>query len=158
MIIDRVACAAVVFSVVVAILGPPDAHAQSRGTMGDCLAFTDHLDAPVLVLVQSTNGVAPIGSMSWMQLHQNGYIEWPWIIQPGETQVLLVKRYDNSTSYLVSQNGDFNVMVLPIHPSPDQQTAVQIFSWPFPKVNWFFHPEMIEGGNCKGAWVGSVGS
>jgi hypothetical protein len=156
MIIDRVACAAVVFSVVVAFLGSPDAHAQSRGTAGDCLAFADSLGVPVAVMVTSTNGMAPDGSMTFLQLHLNGYLDHPWIIQPGGPQTLMIKQYDHSTRYLVSANGGFSVLVTPIPAAADPRFAVM--DPRLAKINWTFHPEMTEGGNCKGAWVGSVGS
>lgn len=156
MTIDRIACAAVVFWLGVALLGSPDAHAQSRGAAGDCLAFTDNLGVPAAVTVTSTNGMAPDGSMTYLQLHMNGSIDHPWIIQPGGPQLLQIKQYDHSTRYLVSANGEFSVLVTPIPAAADPRLAVM--DPRLAKISWTFHPEMTEGGNCKGAWVGSVGS
>ena len=158
MMFNRVACTVVMVLGVVALSSPPAAHAQGRGTAGDCMAFTDNLAVPVLVQVQSTNGTSPNGAMTGVQTHAAGFQDYPWIIQPGGPQILLTKGYDNSTSYLVSQNGDFNVSATPIPSAANPRFAVQVFTWPSPKITWVFHPEMTENGHCNGAWVGSIGS
>ena len=158
MMFNRVACTVAMILGAVVLSSPPAAHAQGRGTAGDCMAFTDNLAVPVLVQVQSTNGVSPNAAMTGMQTHAAGFQDFPWIIQPGGPQILLTKGYDNSTGYLVSQNGDFNISAIPISPAADSRFAVQVFSWPAPKVSWVFHPEMTENGNCRGAWVGSIGN
>ena len=156
MIPNRVAGAVVMVLGVAALSGPPAAHAQSRGSAGDCLAITDNLAVPAAVMVTGTNGVAPDGSMTWLQVHMNGYLDHPWVIQPGRTQMLVIQQYDHSTRYLVSQNGNFSVLVTPMPPAVDPGLAVMDPG--LAKIAWVFHSEMTGDGNCKGTWVGSIGN
>ncbi len=143
-------------AVVAALTVASGAKAQSQASAGACLAFVNNLGVPILVQVLSTNGSSPNAMMTGMQTHEAGYQDYPWIIQPGGPKVLVLQSY-GSENYLASQNGNFNVGVMPIKPPADQRVAVQIYSWPMPKLTWVFHPEMTENGNCKGAWVDSVG-
>ena len=137
-------------------MGSVAAHAQGAG--GDCLAFTDKLTVPILVILESTSRESPNATMTIFQEHEMGFSESPWIVQPGGIQVLVVPMPDNSLEYVTSASGFFTVNVTPIQPSPEQGMAVQISSWVHPPVAWQFHPEMNESGHCNGAWVGTVGS
>ena len=69
--------------------------------------------------------------------------------------MLVIQQYDHSTRYLVSQNGNFSVLVTPIPSAADPRVALMV-PWPA-NIRWVFHPEMTGNGNCKGTWVGSIG-
>ena len=57
------------------------------------------------------------------------------------------------SGYLVSQNGNFTINAQAIRPSTQAGIAAQIQTYSALKAIWDFHPEMTEGGACKGSWV-----
>ena len=103
-------------------------------------------------MVESTDGSYPNADMTLLQTHESGYQDFPWIIQPGRTQTL-ISSSDQGSGYLVSQNGNFVINAQAIRPSTQAGIAAQIQTWSGLKATWDFHPEMTEGGACKGTWV-----
>ena len=136
-------------------------QARAQGTAGSCLAVADNLPVPVLVIVQDTNGTWPNGSMNEIQVHANGYQDFPWVVQPGGTPEMLV--YGQGQGYLKSQNGQFGITAGRMMPSTDPTQSVQISNDTTTgyatsvKLVWAFHSEMTVAGNCNGTWLVTIG-
>ena len=143
-------CATLIASV--AFVGVPGAHAQDQASAGACLAAQNTLNVPVLVMIESTNGINPNGDMTLLQINEIGHQDYPWIIQPGRAQTLIFSP-DEGSGYVVSQNGNFIINAQAIRPGTQAGIAAQIQTWSGLKATWDFHPEMTEGGACKGTWV-----
>lgn len=154
--------AAAFIGAVVALMSAFTAYAQAQAGAGACLAVTDDLQVPVLVLVQDTNGVYPNAEMNGMQTNANGYQGFPWVIRSdGKPEVLIYDSYGQQ-GYLKSQNGAFGIsagrMLLPDDPAKSVQIANGTTTGYASslKLAWVFHPEMTADGNCSGTWIVTI--
>jgi len=145
----------------VALVGMPNVSAQGQAGRGACLAVTNTLSTPQLLLVDSTNGAGPPNAgMTQMQLGAQGYLPVPWIIQPGGPTWLLFPPDSSAPngSYLVSQNGNFtvNAAPLPVSSNPHYTFEPAPFYSGLTKISFAVHPELTENGACKGTVVATL--
>ncbi|MHB8254724.1 MAG: hypothetical protein ACYDEV_13735 [Acidiferrobacter sp.] len=115
----------VLVGVVTALMWATVVKAEGQAGPGSCLAVVDNLSVPILAQLQSTNGSWINAGMTGLQAHMAGYSETPWIIQPGGVAQILGYR-NFLHDYVLSQNGNFNVIFSEIHTQADPRVAYAI--------------------------------
>lgn len=141
------------------------ANAQGRGGRGTCLAIVNTLNVPIAVHVDSRNGSGMNMAMTGMQMDAIGFEFESWIVDPNtgvgtlrQPTWLLTTTHGNPTdhSYVASMNGDFRISAGPYDVSNNPHFSNKVTNYDVSKIEWAFHPELTEGGVCKGTEIATI--